>query len=154
MSETAASLAEQDATVARVAETSMRMMAGAVGPQTIRSAQELLKRHPDAYPWQEVCALVVAEPGDPSQLVNKAIVSQRDWLQRGGRSTAASPQRPRRSMSNAGKRLLARLIVRGGFYAVFAAVGVVILVLVRNRWGFDIYLAADRVVEAVRGLLG
>ena len=93
MSETPPCYAEQDPTVARVAETSLRMMAGVVAPQTIRGAQDLLKQHPDEYPWQKVCELVLAEPRDPSQLVNQAIVSQRDWLQRGGRATAAAPQR-------------------------------------------------------------
>jgi hypothetical protein len=151
-------LVEQDSTVARVAETALRMMAGQVGPDTQRALQDALRRSPDAYPWQEVCDLVVAERVDPSQLVNRGIVAQRDWVNRPAAARtvpAASAARPKRPASNLFKRLLAMLIVRGAFYAVFASAFVVLLVLVQRRWSeVDIYALGRWVEDAVRGLLG
>lgn len=153
-------LVEQDGTIARVAETSLRMMAGTVGSGTLRAIQDELRAHPEAFPWQQVCNLVVAEPVDPSDLVNRGIVAQRDWVHRAQRPAVAAapgtPARPARSRSasNLAKRLLAMLIVRGTFYVVFAAAFLVMLVLVERKWGFDVYAAGRAVEEFARGLLG
>lgn len=148
-------LVEQDHTIARVAETSMRMMGGAVGPETMRSIREELKSHPESYPWERVCDLVVREAADPSDLVNRAIVAQRDWVQRGPRGAApTAASRPKAPASNLGKRLLAMLLVRGTFYALIVFALVVILVLLERKWGFDIYAVGRSVQEFARGLFG
>jgi hypothetical protein len=155
MAESGELLVQQDATVAKVAETCLRMMAGSVTPAVRRTVADVAKRSPDAYPWEAVCDLVVGESTDPSDLVNRAIAAQRDWVQSGGTSAGrAAPRAPRPRASNAFKRLVAMAVVRSVFYVIFAVVFAVGLILIRENWGFDLYAFSDSAVAWVRDLLG
>lgn len=156
MAESGELLVQKDATVAKVAEACLRMMAGSVTPATRRSVADVAKRSPETYPWEAVCDLVVGEAVDPSDLVNRAIAAQRDWVQGGGAPGAgrAAPRAPRPRASNAFKRLVAMAIVRSAFYVIFAVVFAVGLILIRENWGFDLYAFSDGAVDFVRGLLG
>ncbi len=88
------SLAEQDVRVARLGEVSLRMMAGAVGDETLAQVRKRVAEDPAFYPWEDVVRLVVAEPVDPSELVNRALVAQRDWLVTGDVPAAARVAAP------------------------------------------------------------
>jgi hypothetical protein len=155
MAESGELLVQQDVTVAKVAETCLRMMAGSVTPGVKRSIADVAKRSPDAYPWEAICDLVVGEPVDPSDLVNRGIAAQRDWVQSGGAAPGrAAPRMPRPRASNAFKRLLAMAVVRSVFYVIFAVVFAVGLILIRENWGFDLYAFSDSAVDFVRGFLG
>ncbi|MDA0372293.1 MAG: hypothetical protein O2865_00770 [Planctomycetota bacterium] len=147
-------LVQQDATVAKVAETCLRMMAGSVSPATRRSVADVAKRSPETYPWESVCDLVVGESVDPSDLVNRAISAQRDWVQGGGGASRAAPRAPRPRASNAIKRLIAMAVVRSAFYVIFAVVFAIGLILIRANWGFDLYAFSDGAVDFVRELIG
>ena len=150
------SLAERDATIARVGEVALRMMAGTVTPACRRSAQASAEQSPGTYPWEEIVALVLAEPIDPSDLVRRGLGAQRDWLC--GAAEAQEPSRVRHKPLKKrafGKRLLAMLIVRGSVYTACAVLFVAILVLLRAAlpW-LDIYEIGERLRHAFEGLGG
>jgi len=146
------SLAERDPTIARVAETSLRMMAGAVSPSTLRAARALAEGSP-SYPWEDVVGLVLRDATDPSALVQRGLEAQRDWLARGGAEPIA-PTRRRRTLKTRAKGALAALLVRGVFYLVIAVLFAVLLVLLRYRFPWlDIYAIGEQVREAVLSVL-
>lgn len=156
MSDDARCFAEQDPTVARVAETSLRMMAGAVTPPTRKRIRAMAEGASAAYPWTEVVEAVLADPVDPSVLVQMGLAAQRDWVVRGGGAVAAASAPPPRSAPGLGyrlKRFLAVNLARLLFHAVFAVALIVLLILIRKTWpALDIYALADRVVEFARSL--
>ena len=61
------------------------MMAGVVPGDVVARLQSRLLAQPDAYPWEEVVDAVLDEPVGDSELVNKGLVAQRNWLLRGSR---------------------------------------------------------------------
>ncbi len=159
MSTESKSFAEQDPTVARVAEASLRMMGGAVAATTQRRIRQLAERAPDAYPWQEVVEAVLADQVEPSALVQRGLTAQRDWVLRSGQATLSRTEstvvRARPSLAWKVKRLIAIAIARSLFYSVFTSTLLVLLILVRKAWPWaDIYALADRVTEAVRSVFG
>lgn len=162
MSNESPSFAEQDRTVARVAETALRMMAGSVGPATQRRLRELCEARTEAYPWEDVVRAVLAEPLDASQLVQRGLQAQRDWIQKGGTPVATSrgegragPARARPRLLYSIKRWLAIQTARALFYSLFAIVLVVLLILLRRVWpAVDIYALGDRVVAIWQQLFG
>lgn len=150
--------AEQDPTVARVAETALRMMSGSIPPATQRHIRELALQAPDAYPWSDVVTAVLGDDVDPSSLVQRGLQAQRDWVVKSGntptsraeaRAVPVSPPRLAYSV----KRWLAVSAARAVFYTLFSGALVVLLILLQRVWSrFDIYAIAERLEAAVRSV--
>lgn len=145
-----------DPLLARVGEVALRMMAKTVPPATVQHLQARLYAQPDEYPWQEVVDSVLADPVDPSELLNRGLQTQRDWVLRGGatsspgRSAAVARGGRPKSLKVRGKTLLAVAIVRVAFFVLYTAAVIGILILLRHKWPwFDIY----RVLEWLRDVL-
>lgn len=156
MSESDQSNLSEAALVDRVAATSLRMMAGTVPSHVVDHLQSRLYARPDAYPWDEVVDTILAEPVEPNDLVNKGIISHRNWLLRGGRSGqeggrgSSSGGRRTPSLKVRGKTLLAAAIVKSGFFVIYTATVVMVLVLLRHKFpSFDIYRILDGLREAL-----
>ena len=147
--------AEQDPTVARVAEASLRMMAGTVSPATRRRTKELAAAAAGGYPWDAVVTAVLADPIDPSVLVQKGLTAQRDWVVKTAAAGAPASPAPRSgpALSYRIKRLLAVSLARLMFYALFTLCLLTLLVLVRKAlpWA-DLYALTDQGLEFVRSL--
>lgn len=92
MSEPRPSLAERDPRLARLAEVSLRLQAGAVD-DSLRGELASTVRSASSYPWQEVVERVLAEPVDPSDLFNRGLELQREAILGGGEQSAA-PRTP------------------------------------------------------------
>lgn len=124
-----------DPELSRLAVAALRLMADAVPKATLGS---LKKRHlsgaEGAYPWRDVTASINSHPVDPQELAQHAVRAQRDWVHRGGRKD------PGKSMRNRGKGLVANLLAKLIFFALFAAASVALLVLLKHGWpDLDIY---------------
>ncbi|MBK8978152.1 MAG: hypothetical protein IPM29_19780 [Planctomycetes bacterium] len=89
------SFAERDVRIARLGEVALRMLAGLVSTETLQAARHAAAEHPEHYPWEQVAAIVLAQPLDPSELVNKGLLAQRDWLRHGGLAAPAEAPRER-----------------------------------------------------------
>ncbi len=153
MTEQPPSLAEQDTMIARVGEVSLRMMAGAIAPSRLRALEHTVRRSTSNYPWQEVVDLVLDDAMDPSDLVNRGLRAQRDWIARGGRPSGAARRRVRLRVRL--KTWLAFAIVRGVFYALLAVAFVIVLLLLKAGWPeIDIYRALDWLRDVMPGLFG
>jgi len=134
MSPTPPDLARPDDTLRAVADTSLRLLAGAVQKRTMEQLKRTLQQSPAEYPWQVVTQAVLAEPVDPQQLVQRGLQAQRDWILRGGRET------PGPGLAHHAKGLLARLCAQLIFGALYAVVILAILLLLKFKFpGFDIY---------------
>ena len=148
-------MSEPDPTFARVSETSLRMMAGTVSGTCQRQLREMLQEDPDVYPWDEACEAVLIERVDPTELVNKGIVSQRNWILRGVRERDLGAGRRRAKVERAFKALVAFAIVRGLFYGFFALAFLFFLLVLKHKWpGADIYRILDWLREVLPGLFG
>ena len=101
---------EPDPAFARVSETSLRMMAGTVSGTCQRQLREMIQEDPDVYPWDEACEAVLIERVDPTELVNKGIVSQRNWILRGVREKELGAGGRRTKAGRAFKTLVAFVI--------------------------------------------
>jgi hypothetical protein len=153
MTEQPRSLAEQDTMIARVGEVSLRMMAGAIAPGRLRALEHTVRRSTANYPWQEVVDLVLDDPMDASDLVNRGLRAQRDWIARGGRPPGGERRRARAATRL--KTWLAFALVRGFFYALLAVAFVLVLLLLKAGWPeIDIYRVLDWLRDALPGLFG
>jgi len=134
MNDPAADPGRSDATLDAVAQASLRLMAGAVSKRTMDQLQRTLQQSPAEFPWQVATQAILAEPVDPSRLVQQGLVAQRDWILRGGRET------PGPGIGHRAKGLLARLCAQLIFGALYAIVIVALLLLLKHKLpGFDIY---------------
>ena len=141
-----------DPTVARVAEVTLRMVAGAVPAATVRELERIRDEATASYPWERVVDRVLRDPVEKHELVRRGLAAQRDWVARGGRFT------PKRSLTGrartAGRRLLASLLVKLFVFLLYTLAVVVLLLLLKARWEwFDIYRAlewAPELVERIR----
>ncbi|MCA8943835.1 MAG: hypothetical protein KDB80_14830 [Planctomycetes bacterium] len=150
-----------DPLLTRVGEVSLRMMARTVPADTVQHLQARLYAQPDEYPWEDVVDAVLADPVDPSELLNRGLQGQRDWVLRGG--AAAAPARPGggartgrpKTLKVRGKTLVAAAIVRSGFFVLYTAVVVGILILLRHKFPwFDIYRVLEWLREVLPGVFG
>ncbi len=118
-------------------------MAGEVGRAKMKNLQKLLRGSTVDYPWRDVVDHVLGEPVDQGQLTRQALRSQRDWVVRGGR------QNPGRSLKRRAKGLLASVVARLIFMALFIPAVIALLVLLKHGWPeLDIYRALDWLAEA------
>ena len=127
-----------------VAEVSMRLLAGAVDRRTLEQLKRTVQASPAEFPWQVVTQAVLANPTDAQQVVQAALVAQRDWILRGGRETP-------RPLGRRAKGLLAKFCAQLIVLGVTAFVVVLALLLLKHRFPeFDIY----RVLTWVQDLFG
>jgi hypothetical protein len=155
MSQRPPSLAEQDPTVARVAEASLRMMAGTTSPATRKRISDLADGAPDNYPWREIVDAVLADPADPSDLVQKGLLAQRDWVSRSASAIARPTPRSGPSLGYKLKRTFAVNLAKLLFYSIFFVAVLVLLYLVRRAWPqLDLYVMGDRFVAFFQDLFG
>lgn len=138
-------LADPQAALRAVGETSLRLLAGAVPKGKLDQLRRLVEQSPDAFPWQLVTRELLADPIDAQRLMQQGLVAQRDWIARGGR-TSKGPGIVRRT-----KGFVARLMAQLVFGVMFAVVLVagLILLQIKVEW-FDIY----QLVPWVKGLFG
>lgn len=152
MSSNEPALAERDPTVARIAEVSLRMMAGALSDQARRALRDLATTSGTEYPWQRVVDVALRDPVDASELVHRGLVAQRDWIQRldapaAGPARVGRPERGRRPWL---KVAVAFVLVRGLSYLLLGAACLALLLLLKARWpGVDVY----RLLDWARGVL-
>jgi hypothetical protein len=145
----------RSATIGKIADASLRMMAGAVSPDCQRALREIVHANPEQYPWERVIDIVLAEPADPSELANRALVAQRKWILRSSGESRPARSRPNRSLSVVVKTWIAIALVRGGFQIALAAVFVVLLLVLKSRWPrADVYRILDWLRETLPGLFG
>lgn len=117
-----------------LAESCLRLLAGAVPKRTLADLRGSILRSPNAFPWREVNEEIAALPVDEDQLLQSGIRGQRDWILRGGAA------RPRKSVRHHGKTILAYVLSRLIFFVLYTLAAVVLLVLLKHRWpGLDIY---------------
>lgn len=127
-----------------VAEVSLRLMAGAVDRRTLDQLRRTVQASPGEFPWQVVTQAVLAGKSEPQQLVQAALIAQRDWILRGGRETP-------RPLGRRAKGLLAKLCAQLIVFFATALVAILALMLLKHRFPeVDIYRFMDWVV----GLFG
>lgn len=138
-------LADPQAALRAVGETSLRLLAGAVPKPRLEQLRRVVEQGGDSFPWQLVTRELLADPIDPQRLMQQGLVAQRDWIARGGR-TAKGPGIVRRT-----KGFVARFVAQLVFGVIFAVVLIagLILLQIKIEW-LDIY----QLVPWVKGLFG
>jgi hypothetical protein len=129
---------ELSAIIQRVAEVSLRLMARLPSPATLKRVRTAVEASPTSYPWQQVVDAVLAEPADPSALLQRGLEGQRDFLMRSAPPRQAA--RVVRAARTGAKTLLAIVLSRMIFFALYTLAAMVLLVLIKHRWpDLDIY---------------
>ena len=147
------STAARDPVRDQVGEACLRLLAGAVPPKTMNGLRAEILAQPDAFPWQAVNDRIVAEAIPADQFLEKGLRAQRDWILRGG--AAGGGVRRKKSMKSRGKGLLALLVARLVFFALYTVAVVALLILLKHRWpGMDVYALLDWLREALPALFG
>lgn len=123
---------------AAVSEASLRLMAGAVSKPRLAQLKISVQETDADYPWQRVTQAIISEQIDDQGLVKQGLIAQRDWILRGGR-VAKGPSVTRRA-----KGFLARLTAQAIFGAIFTVVVVGMLLLLKYRFGWNIYWLLDQ----------
>ena len=117
-----------------ICESTTRLIAGAVSRSTMKELQKTVNAATTVYPWEVVVDRILREQVDQTELTERALRAQRDWVVRGGRQT------PGKGLTYKTKSLVARLLARVVFLAILIPVVVTLLVLVKQKWPeFDIY---------------
>ena len=97
--------AEGDPILDRVAETSLRLMAGVVPKGTLTALQKKVQACA-SYPWEWVVDKILQGPMAPEHLVKQGLRAQRDWIIGAGRA------RPRKRLAVRSKTIFAWLLSR------------------------------------------
>ena len=126
-----------------VSEASLRLMAGAVSKPRLAQLRIAAQEEETDYPWQRVTQAILSEPVEGQDLVKQGLIAQRDWVLRGGR-VAKGPSVTRRA-----KGFFARLTAQLIFGVIFAAVFVLMLLLLEYRFGWNIYWLLDKTLELI-----
>ena len=127
-----------------IAEVSLRLMAGAVDRRTLEQLKRTVQASPAEFPWQVVTQAVLAAKPDEQQVVQAALVAQRDWILRGGRETP-------KPLGRRAKGLVAKLCAQLMVLGVAALITIIALLVLKYRFpDFDIY----RVLTWIQDLFG
>lgn len=130
-------------------EASHRLLAGLVSRRDLQAMQKKVLASPDAYPWQEVVDGLVAEPVAESELIQRGLKAQRDWILRGGR------EMPGPRVKTRAKAFLARLLAQGLFLGLWTGSVLVLLVLLKARFPeCDIYIVSNWLKDLMPGIFG
>ena len=123
------------------------MMAGLVPPGTLRVLRQRVKAAGGDYPWEVVVDTVLADPIDGHRLLQRGLQAQRDWLSRPPREPIA------RRVRRKSRSLLAWLLSRVIFFALYTGAAIVLLVLLELRWPqLDISALGDWLRSAFPGV--
>ena len=136
-------LNDGDEALKAVGQASLRLMAGAVSKPKMAQLKLTAQQDEAQYPWQQITQAILSEDVDNQSLVKQGLVAQRDWVLRGGR-VAKGP-----SVTKRAKGLFARLAAQLIFGSIFLVVVVLSLLLLRYRFGWNIYWLLDRALELV-----
>lgn len=131
---TPAQESSKDSTLDDICAVSLRLLAGAVPKRTLEALKRTVLSSSEEYPWQAVNKVVLGDPVDPSELAQRGLRAQRDWILRGGRSD------PGPSLSVRSKTIVAKLLVQTVLLTIYLIIATAILIGLKHKWpDFDIY---------------
>lgn len=143
-----ASAPQSHETLEAIAGVSLRLMAGTVSRNTMDALKRTVLSSPEDYPWRVVNQVVLGESVDEQRLAEQGIRAQRDWILRGGRENPGKP------VGLKVKTFFAKLVAQSIFGLIFAAVLVLLLLLIKHKWPeINIYWLLDWVRETFPNLL-
>jgi len=135
-------LEQGDEALRAVSDASLRLMAGSVSKPKLAQLKITAQSSEVDYPWQAITQAILSESVDEQRLMQQGLLSQRDWILRGGR-VAKGPSVTRRA-----KGLIARLMAQLVFGAIFTFVIILGLLLLEYRFpAVDIDWLLDQALE-------
>lgn len=134
----------------RVAQVSHRMLSGQVSRRALAAAQAAAQQGGETYPWQRVVDVVLDDPQDEGELLQRGLRAQRDWL---AARSVSGLDRARSAVRRTSRTLTAMVLSRLIFFTLYTVAVVALLVLLKHRWpGLDIYRLLDWARDAFPAL--